>query len=82
MFYKTSKEEQETIINIIYSKKELSIYTSRKSVYERIKRKLGDPNKIYYTQRKITGVRWNIPLKDKKRVKIVLSRPNIIGQIA
>lgn len=64
-----------------YDTKELEIYTCRKVVYERLKSKLGEPTKIFYTKRKISGARWNIPFKDKKRINIALSRPVIIGEV-
>lgn len=80
-FYKTNLEEQETIINIDYFDKTVHIYTCRKSVYERLKNKLGEPNKIYYLQGKICGGSWKIPFVDKSKINNALSRPILIGQM-
>lgn len=38
-FHNIDYEEQETIININYCKKEICLYTSRKAVYDRIIKK-------------------------------------------
>lgn len=79
-FYKTNLEEQETIINIDYFTKSVKCYTSRSSVYNRLKAKLGEPTQTYYTKKHIAGAYWDIPFKDKKRMNIVFSKTIIIGQ--
>ncbi len=80
-FYNTDYDEQETIINIDYYKKEVSLYTSRKAVHERIIKKIGKPTKQYYTDKKISGANWIIPFSDKKSITSILSRPTLIGSI-
>lgn len=80
-FYSTSIEEQETVINIDYCSKLLRIYSSRKSVIQRLYDKLGDPTREYYINKALTGASWNIPFKDKKRISIALSKPTLIGQM-
>lgn len=80
-FYNTIPEEQETIININYSVKEVSCYTSRKTQIERLTKKLGDPTKTFYTNKKISGATWIIPFCDKKKITNILSRPLLIGNI-
>lgn len=80
-FYNTDYEEQETNITIDYSNSTVTLYTSRKTNYERIKSKLGDPNKIYYIKKRITGGRWDIPFSEKKKLSSVMSRPLLIGNI-
>lgn len=80
-FYNTDYEEQETNINIDYSNSEVSIYTSRKSVYLRLLDKLGTPKEIFYTDKKISGALWKISFWDKKIVSSALSRPLLIGNI-
>lgn len=80
-FYDVSLEEQETIINIDYYKKQVLIYTSRKVVYDRIVKKLGDPFKIYYSKGQISGANWIIPFKNKKNITSILSRPILIGDM-
>lgn len=80
-FYNTAYEEQESIINIDYSNSELSFYTSKESICNRMTKKIGQPTQKYYTKEKISGARWNIPFSDKKKITAVLSRPTLIGNI-
>lgn len=80
-FFYTIFEEQETIINIDYFKSELSIYTSRKSIYLRILHKLGEPNEKFYIENKLCGARWIISFTDKKLITSILSRPLLIANI-
>lgn len=80
-YYKTIPEEQETIINLDYFAKVLSIYSSRKAVIQRLYNKLGEPNKTHHIKSDLTGASWEIKFEDKKRLNIALSRPIIIGQI-
>ena len=47
------RDEQETIINIDYYKKTINVYTSRKQVGERLKKKIGDPTDKYISNNKI-----------------------------
>lgn len=80
-FYNTDFEEQESIINIDYCKKQLHLYTCRKSAYDRILKKLGNPTNKYYTDKKISGANWIIPFSDKKSITTILSRPTLIGNM-
>ena len=80
-FFNTLSEEQETIINIDYSKSELSIYTNRRSIYLRILHKLGEPNEKFYIENKLCGARWIISFTDKKLITSILSRPLLIANI-
>lgn len=80
-YYNTIPEEKETQINIDYFEKTLNIYSSRKSVIQRLYIKLGEPTKTDYINNSITGVSWKINFEDKKKINIALSRPTIIGQI-
>lgn len=79
-FYKTTLEEQETILNIDYYGKKVHLYTSQKVVYERIVKKIGAPTKIFYTKGEISGANWEIPFENKKQITQILSRPTLIGQ--
>lgn len=80
-YYDTIPEEQETIISIDYGNSEVNCYCSRKLQIERLIEKLGEPTKIYYVKKKISGVSWVIPFTDKKRITALLSRPILIGQM-
>lgn len=79
-FYNTLPKEQETIINIDYFESKVIVYTCQKSVYERLLTKLGTPIHKYYTKKKISGAKWEIPFKDKKNITKILSRATLIGQ--
>lgn len=59
-------EEQETIMNIDYYEKTITIYTSRKSVSERLERKIGEPYKVNTNGEKITSVEYKGKLSDKQ----------------
>lgn len=72
------RDEQETIISINYFEKAITVYTSRKQVAERLKKKIGEPNYVDKMNKKIFGVTYTMPLHDK-RVKQFLSIGNIIG---
>lgn len=72
------RDEQETIINIDYFEKTITVYTSRKQVAERLKKKIGEPDYTDKIEGKISGITYRMPLHDK-RVKQFLSIGNIIG---
>lgn len=78
-FANTSSDEQETIINIDYSSSIVYVYTSQRTVYQRLVKKLGQPQNIGYIKNKIVSGSWNIPFKDKKIITQILSRPTLIG---
>jgi len=77
-FNDTALEEQETTTNIDYFKKEARVYTSRKTIYNRYLKVLGEPTKIYYTNKKISGASWTLPFNDKK-VNYLFSKTILIG---
>ena len=80
-YFNTLPEEQETIINLDYYSRTLHIYSSKKSVIQRLSIKLGEANKTDYIKNAITSAKWEIPFSDKKRINIALSRPILIGQM-
>ena len=80
-FNKINREEQESIICIDYYKKCLIIYTSKEITYKRLLKKLGNPYKLFYTNNKISGAKWEVPFSNKKSIKICLSRPLLIGTL-
>ena len=54
------RDEQETLINIDYYEKTINVYTSRKQVGERLKKKIGEPTDIYKNNNKIYAVNYNL----------------------
>ncbi len=80
-YYNTCLEEQESIINIDYQAKTLTIYSSRKSVIERLINKLGNPTSTYTIDNLITGASWKIPFKEKNKIRNALSKTILIAQL-
>lgn len=80
-FYNTNTNEQESVVNIIYEQRAVSVYTSRKQMYFRLIAKIGKPTKIYFVDKKITGGRWDISFNDRDKIKKVLCLSTLIGQM-
>ena len=80
-YYNTLPKEQETIINLDYYERTLTIYSSRKAVIKRLSLRFGKADKINYINKALTSACWIIPFSDKKRIHVALSRPLLIGQI-
>ena len=72
------RDEQETIINVDYCEKKITIYTSRKATGERLLKKIGEPTKIDYHNGLISGVTYVRNLFDKDVAKF-FSKGLIIG---
>ena len=72
------RDEQETLINIDYCEKTINIYTSRKQVGERLKKKIGEPTDKYISNGKIYAVNYKRNLFDKDVAKF-LSKMLLIG---
>ena len=77
-WYAVGRDEQESIINIDYCEKKMTFYTSRKSVAERLRKKVGEPTQIDTQNGLISGVTYIRNLHDKD-VKQFLSISTIIG---
>ena len=71
------REEQETIINIDYNEKTISLYTTRYSVANKLKKRIGEPTKIQFNQNLITSVEYKMSMGDE-RVRRLLSLGAII----
>lgn len=78
-FANTIGDEQETIINIDYGASVVHVYTSQRTVYQRLVKKIGEPIKIGYLKNKIVSGSWVIPFAQKKSISQILSRPTLIG---
>lgn len=63
------RDEQETIINIDYCEKIIKVYTTRKSVADRLLRKIGEPTKVYSSDNRIYGVVYERNLFEKDVAK-------------
>ena len=58
------RDEQETVINIDYCEKEITVYTSRKSVADRLIKKIGEPTKVYTSFDKVYAIDYKRSLFD------------------
>lgn len=74
-----SLEEQETHIWIDYFEKKVMIYTSRQPVFNRLKKKLGEPTKVNTVYGKVTSGSWNIDFKDRRAIQVVVKMGILIG---
>lgn len=72
------REEQETMLNIDYCDKTISVYTSRKSVGERLYKKLGEPTRTETQNGLISSVTYERSLFDKDVSKF-FSKMLLIG---
>lgn len=72
------REEQETIINIDYYEKTISVYTTRKQTGERLIKKIGKPDKIDYFNGAVSGVFYKKNLYDKDIAKF-FSKGLLVG---
>jgi len=72
------RDEQETLINVDYCEKKITIYTSRKATGERLFKKIGEPTKTDYHNGLISGVTYVRNLFDKDVAKF-FSKGLIIG---
>lgn len=80
-YYNTSLEEQESVINIDYQERTLKIYSSRKVVIERLKKRLGNPTAVNTVKGVVSGASWEISFKEKNKIRLALSKTIIIGQL-
>lgn len=71
-------DEQETIINIDYFDKTISVYTTKQSIANRLKKRLGEPDNIDKTNGNISGVNYVRKLSDNN-VRKMLSMSVLIG---
>ena len=73
-------KEAETHIWVNFSLGQVIVETNKKATYERLLKKLGEPNKKEYVKEKLVGAIWKANFEDKEKVRQILSKTNIIGQ--
>lgn len=76
----TQPDEQETTINIDYHDKTITLYTSRRSIAQKLEREIGKATKIDYTNNSISGITYKRKI-DSKDTKKLLSKGLLVGQI-
>ncbi len=79
-FCPTCNEEAETHICVDFYLGQVIVETNRKATYEKLSKKLGEPNKKQYVKEKFVGAIWKANFEDKEKVRQILSKTNIIGQ--
>ena len=79
-FCPTCNEEAETHIWIDFCLGQVIVETNKKATYDRLLKKLGEPNKKQYVKERLIGAIWKVNFEDKEKVRQILSKTNIIGQ--
>lgn len=79
-FCPTSNEEAETHIWADSYSGQVIVETNKQATYDRLLKKLGEPNKKQYVKEKLVGAIWKADFEDKEKVRQILSKTNIIGQ--
>jgi len=77
-WYLIPRDEQETIINIDYCEKTITVYTTRKQTGERLVKKIGKPDKIDYFNGVVSGIFYKRNLYDKDVAKF-FSKSLLVG---
>lgn len=72
------RDEQETLINVDYFEKTITIYTTRKATADRLIKKIGEPTSIDKTNNLVSGITYKRSLFDKDVAKF-FSKGLIIG---
>lgn len=79
-FCPTCNQEAETHIWADSYSGQVIVETNKKATYDRLLKKLGEPNKKQYVKEKLVGAIWKANFEDKEKVRQILSKTNIIGQ--
>ena len=77
-WFEVPRDEQETLMNVDYCAKTLTVYTNRKSVAIRLENKFGQPDKVDTCNNLISGVTYVRNIYDKD-IKYFFSKMLIIG---
>lgn len=77
IYKQANQSETETTVNVLYGEKILSIYTNQVELQKQLYKILGKPKKEYIKGRSITGTTWDVPLKEKSKIRKMLLKANI-----
>jgi len=76
--YKTSSQlETETIINLLYDEKILSIYTNNVPLQRKLNKCLGIPTKEDFKGKNIVSSRWDISLEQANTLKLNINNEEV-----
>ena len=77
LYKEANKIETETTINVLYSKKILSIYTNKVDLEKRLNKIIGEPKKEYIKGKSILASLWEIPLDDISTINKIILKADI-----
>ncbi len=77
-FRTTMTEEKEVIILCDYVEEKVTIYSSNQSASKKLLKKIGDPKKIDYTEGEVSSMEWDIPFRDREKIRKGLSISNFV----
>lgn len=77
IYKELNKSETETIINVLYSEKMISIYTNKVGLQKQLNKLIGQPKKEYKIKRSIVGSLWEIHFSDKTKISRIILKANI-----
>lgn len=80
-FCPTCNEEAETHIWVDFCLGQVIVETNKKATYDRLLKKLGEPNKKQFVKERVVGAIWKVNFEDREKVRQILSKTNIIGQV-
>lgn len=76
--YKEANQfETETNINVLYKEQIISVYTNKVDLQKKLNKILGEPTKEYKIKRSISGSVWEIPFKNKTKIRNLMLKCNI-----
>lgn len=71
-------EEKETLLNFDDFAEVIHIYTRNNATANKLQKKIGQPNKIDYLKENIFSMSWEIPFRDRERIRQLLSINNFV----
>lgn len=77
IYKEPNQTEVETTINVLYSEKILSVYTTKVELQKQLCKTLGKPTKEYIRGRSIVGSRWDISLEEKTKISQMMLKADI-----
>ena len=77
IYKEVNQFETETNINVLYKEQVISVYTNKIDLQRKLNKVLGEPTKEYKIRRSISGSVWEIPFKDKTKIRNLMLKCNI-----
>lgn len=77
IYKELNRAETETTINVLYKEEILSIYTTKVDLQKKLNKILGEPSKESKKGKSIIGSRWEVSLKEKSKIRLIMLKANI-----